>query len=568
MEVTRWLQSVLQDERALVMKALESQHDLILQEMSSKMEVLRVPDVGEAAESMREEPPVPRKRCTLPGQLAESDEVKAETAEPQDKRWLSPTSTTLSRMMTAEEDFPEGDGSCGIRSAASDVHHDEPARQRTGRSLTSRRPSVLLDTIQQAGIRRANGKLAEALNRPVWHPGRFVGSTHFDVFFCIVILLNTIVMGFELQYDGLQRGYELNYPHFTRPARDVWPHAEAAFVGCDWVFGFLYVVEIIIRVVWSRWAFIWDISNWFDTSLVLLWMGELTLSRENYLDSGVVRTLRLARVLRLAKIIRTIQGFDALYIMTTAMSASLIILFWSFVLLLVVQTTIALSLTQILGGFFQDSEVPASKRVEVFEYFGTASRAMFTMFELTLANWTIAGRTLSENVSEYFAIFNVAYKLVVGFAAVGIINAVFMQETFKVAASDDTVMMRQKERERRLHTKKMKILFEAADESGDGVIDREEFRRVFDMPEIRTWLAAQDLPVADPDVLFKLLDDGDNELTAEELVKGVDRLKGAAKSIDLEAFIMEHRSFAKQVCSKLGLPEVARVSREAQGPAP
>ncbi|CAJ1435948.1 unnamed protein product [Effrenium voratum] len=121
MEVTRWLQSVLQDERALVMKALESQHDLILQEMSSKMEVLRVPDVGEAAESMREEPPVPRKRCTLPGQLAESDEVKAETAEPQDKRWLSPTSTTLSRMMTAEEDFPEGDGSCGIRSAASET---------------------------------------------------------------------------------------------------------------------------------------------------------------------------------------------------------------------------------------------------------------------------------------------------------------------------------------------------------------------------------------------------------------------------------------------------------------
>ena len=28
----------------------------------------------------------------------------------------------------------------------------------------------------------------------------------------------------------------------------------------------------------------------------------------------------------------------------------------------------------------------ASKRVEVFEYFGTASRAMFTMFELTLAS--------------------------------------------------------------------------------------------------------------------------------------------------------------------------------------
>ena len=77
-----------------------------------------------------------------------------------------------------------------------------------------------------------------------------------------------------------------------------------------------------------------------------------------------------------------------------------------------------------------------------------------------------------------------AYKLIVGFAAVGIINGVFMQETFKVAASDDKLMMRQKatgavpfgrclsgqERDRMLHTKKMKTLFEAADESGDGYI--------------------------------------------------------------------------------------------------
>ena len=90
-----------------------------------------------------------------------------------------------------------------------------------------------------------------------------------------------------------------------------------------------------------------------------------------------------------------------------------------------VQTTMALSLTQILAGFFKNSDIPAAwfaiccaynrtssqmssevsedrvtdtvfrhlilnhiedaKRLEVFQYFGTASRSMFTMFELTLA---------------------------------------------------------------------------------------------------------------------------------------------------------------------------------------
>ncbi|OLP87442.1 hypothetical protein AK812_SmicGene31333 [Symbiodinium microadriaticum] len=248
-------------------------------------------------------------------------------------------------------------------------------------------------------------------------------------------------------------------------------------------------------------SFFRDATNWFDTSLVMLWLADLFLSQH--------------------------------------------------MLLLLVQTTIAFCLTQILGGFFHAVDV--SQKIEIFQYFGTASRAMFTMFELTL---------------EYFAIFNVAYKLVVGFAAVGIINAVFMQETFKVASSDDNVMMRQKdlgnasllERDLRLHTKKMKTLFEAADESGDGVIDLDEFRKIFELEEIRchvtfraaadkrvearTWLSAQDLPVSNPDLLFKLLDDGDGGLTAdsEELVKGVDRLKGSAKGMDLEAFVMEHRA--------------------------
>lgn len=114
-------------------------------------------------------------------------------------------------------------------------------------------------------------------------------------------------------------------------------------------------------------------------------------------------------------------------------------------------------------------------------------------------------------------------------------------------------MMRQKERDRNLHTKKMRTLFAAADESGDGFIDREEFCEIMNIPEVRTWLAAQELPVRDPNMLFSLLDDGDAELTAEELVKGVERLKGTAKGIDLAAFIAEYRDFASKVAEKLDL---------------
>ena len=46
-----------------------------------------------------------------------------------------------------------------------------------------------------------------------------------------------------------------------------------------------------------------------------------------------------------------------------------------------------------------------------------------------------------------------------------------LQETFKVASYDDTIMMRTKQKAMQNHIKKMQLLFEEADTSADGKID-------------------------------------------------------------------------------------------------
>eukprot|EP00928_Gymnodinium_smaydae_P043323 TRINITY_DN29052_c0_g1_i2.p2 TRINITY_DN29052_c0_g1~~TRINITY_DN29052_c0_g1_i2.p2 ORF type:complete len:344 (+),score=84.34 TRINITY_DN29052_c0_g1_i2:1545-2576(+) len=127
------------------------------------------------------------------------------------------------------------------------------------------------------------------------------------------------------------------------------------------------------------------------------------------------------------------------------------------------------------------------------------------------------------------------------FFFVGVINGVFMQETFKVASTNDRIMIRQKEKATKLHTKKMKHLFAQADDSGDGILNKDEFLEVMDDPSVKTWLAAMELDAGDPETLWELLDDGDGHLTAEELVKGVGKLKGTAKSIDLVTLLHDFR---------------------------
>merc|ERR1719502_1995877 len=103
---------------------------------------------------------------------------------------------------------------------------------------------------------------------------------------------------------------------------------------------------------------------------------------------------------------------------------------------------------------------------------------MLTMFEITLGNWMIPCRALVEHVSEYYMTFFLIHKLIIGFSVVSVIMGVFIQETFKVSTTDDHIMMIQKERDIKTHTRKMRALLEHADASGDGQLDPEEFGEV------------------------------------------------------------------------------------------
>merc|ERR1712224_582629 len=79
----------------------------------------------------------------------------------------------------------------------------------------------------------------------------------------------------------------------------------------------------------------------------------------------------------------------------------------------------------------------------------------------------------------------------------------------------------------------MKQLFSKVDKNGDGDLSWEEFEAVTKNDWVRTWLSAMDLDITHAERLWRLMDDGDNKMTADELVKGISRLKGPSKSIDL-----------------------------------
>ncbi|CAK0887674.1 unnamed protein product [Prorocentrum cordatum] len=141
--------------------------------------------------------------------------------------------------------------------------------------------------------------------------------------------------------------------------------------------------------------------------------------------------------MRLVRVVRQIRSFDALFLMTTAIRSSIIVLAWSCMLLFMIQMLVAFFINQILHwDFFGDERYDIEDRRKVFEYFGTFSRSMLSTFEMTLANWPTVTRVVVENYSEWFAPVFVLHKLTVGFAVIGIINGVFYRRaSLSVACS-------------------------------------------------------------------------------------------------------------------------------------
>merc|ERR1719469_1384804 len=129
--------------------------------------------------------------------------------------------------------------------------------------------------------------------------------------------------------------------------------------------------------------------------------------------------------------------------------------------------------------------------------------------------------------------------------------------------------MMQKERATKLHSRKMRKLFQHADDDENGALSLAEFRDVMDDKAVRTWLSSMELEVADVDTLFSLLDDGDGRLTAEELVVGVMRLKGSARNLGLVTMIRDVGELKRTLSQLLQLfgVEPARDSRASLGRA-
>merc|ERR1711972_1222790 len=93
-------------------------------------------------------------------------------------------------------------------------------------------------------------------------------------------------------------------------------------------------------------------------------------------------------------------------------------------------------------------------------------------------------------------------------------------------------MVQEKIKNKENYIKKLKSLFMAVDVNGTGRLGLDEFVAVLTNPRVKTWMQILELDVHDAQALFSLIDDGDGEVTFDEFITGLMRLKGNASTMD------------------------------------
>jgi hypothetical protein len=385
--------------------------------------------------------------------------------------------------------------------------------------------------------------------------GALVGSDRrtsirrIDTFACMAIMLNTVTMLFQLQYMG----------HLARLALGLesddtsWPNAQRIFEVFEHVFNGAYLLELLLRLLVLKTHYFYDAFNLLDFGLVLMTSVQLYILRPlNHVAGSqviVFRLLRFLRTVRVLRVVRVMRMFTELRILVQTFIASMRALLWSLVFLVFAILLGALFLSFSLHDHMMEDGLPHDDKLWLYKYYGDASRATYTLFEVTMAGcWPTYFRPLIEVVAGWYAIFVVLYVSIVVFALTRIIGALFLKETLLIASNDSESQGHEQRKRSKSYIEKLRRVFQAVDTSGDGRLSWEEFSRVMANPDVGVILKMFDVEISDAAELFSMLDlNLSGEITFDDFLRGMTRMKGPARSVDIVTLMNAHDKMYEKV---------------------
>merc|ERR1719329_440257 len=222
---------------------------------------------------------------------------------------------------------------------------------------------------------------------------------------------------------------------------------------------------------------------------------------------------------------------------------SLLSLLWVFLLLLLIVYVFAIVFLNAANDYARRSHWHNVDPVlfEIEDLYGTLSKCILTLFMAISggADWQDLMRPLAAVHDGYRFIF-VAYIFFVVFGVLNVVTGAFVDNFSLVSQRDRDVVIEEEMRREQNYVQDMKHIFEGADKDSSGHLSLEEFETHLQDSRVNAFFNTLELDTSQARMLFILLDiDGTNEVGIDEFVTGCMRLKGDAKSIDVNMLLYQ-----------------------------
>lgn len=360
-----------------------------------------------------------------------------------------------------------------------------------------------------------------------------------------MVSLNAILIFLELEKQGAEIAAELG----IAPDVTGWDSLEVGFHIADHVFNAFYLTELIIKLVIMRSAYFKDAMNIIDAVVALLNSVDLIIlngSSSSLVLARLARLVKVSKLMRLSRILRTSSEMCAL---VHTLYHSLKSLVAAAVLLMIIVFITGLAMAQFVSMFLMDECAPNVPLCDwAYQHYGSGSRASWTMFKVTLSGgWPTWASDLVESVNWFYIFFWVMYIIVVWFGVLRVITALFLKQTMEVAAADQEMIAKEKLKQKAKHAAAMRRFFAASDVDGNGMINHAEFKAALLDKDAAQWLHGMGVEHTEIDALFQMLDNGDGNISFDELLANAARLGGMARASDQVAIICNQKNMLRAI---------------------
>jgi len=267
------------------------------------------------------------------------------------------------------------------------------------------------------------------------------------------------------------------------------------------------------------------------------------------------RNIRLFRITRVLRVVKVVQACQSLRVMILSIFKSVGSLFWALVVLLVFKYLFAMLFMHGTISYFE-SQLDSGGTVltleelhfwntpqEHLDYmkysWSSIDRSILTLFESITGgrDWGEVYYSLHKTGLFYGFMF-VVYVYFMMFLVLNVVIGTVVDVTSGVAAKDRDRLVDAEMSSLKDYASDIKIFFKQADTDGSGQLSWEEFRTHLMNDRVKAYFQTLDLDIRKAHTLFSLLDTSANgEVGIEEFLDGCLRLRGQAKSLDLNFVI-------------------------------